>query len=86
MPTLSFFHGIVVQMFWDDHPPPHFHVRYSGCTGRYGIDPVAKLTGNLPPHAERLVLRWARLHQTELLKSWEQCRHGDTPSSIQGLP
>ena len=25
MPTLSVFCGIVIQMFWQDHPPPHFH-------------------------------------------------------------
>ena len=25
MPTLSFFYGILIQMFWNDHAPPHFH-------------------------------------------------------------
>ncbi len=29
MPTISTFYGILVQMFWNDHPPPHFHVRYA---------------------------------------------------------
>ena len=25
VPTLSFFYGILIQMFWNDHAPPHFH-------------------------------------------------------------
>ena len=22
------FYGIIIQMFWNDHAPPHFHARY----------------------------------------------------------
>lgn len=29
MPTISVFYGIVIQMFWKDHAPPHFHALYS---------------------------------------------------------
>jgi len=25
MPTISSFFGIVIQMFWREHAPPHFH-------------------------------------------------------------
>ncbi len=28
MPELSRFFGIIIAMFWEDHNPPHFHVRY----------------------------------------------------------
>ena len=24
MPTISAFYGILIQMFWQDHAPPHF--------------------------------------------------------------
>jgi hypothetical protein len=85
MPTLSFFQGILIQMFWGDHPPPHFHVRYAEFRGRYQIEPLTKLTGDLPPRVERLVLEWALLHQAELRQSWEVCGKGGTPSKIQGL-
>ena len=30
MPTISIFFGIVVQMYWREHPPPHVHVYYQG--------------------------------------------------------
>jgi hypothetical protein len=29
MPTISIFYGIVIQMFWGDHAPPHFHALYA---------------------------------------------------------
>jgi hypothetical protein len=28
MPTISIFYGIMIRMFFNDHPPPHFHARY----------------------------------------------------------
>ena len=28
MPTISSFYGILIQMFWGDHAPPHFHALY----------------------------------------------------------
>ena len=28
VPTISAFYGILIQMFFDDHAPPHFHVKY----------------------------------------------------------
>lgn len=28
MPRISAFYGIVIAMYFDDHPPPHFHARY----------------------------------------------------------
>jgi hypothetical protein len=29
MPIISAFYGIVIQMFWVDHAPPHFHALYA---------------------------------------------------------
>jgi hypothetical protein len=29
MPTISMFFGVVIQMFWTEHGPPHFHAVYA---------------------------------------------------------
>jgi hypothetical protein len=29
MPTICTFFGIVIQMFWREHAPPHFHALYA---------------------------------------------------------
>lgn len=28
MPTISFFYGIYISMYVDEHNPPHFHAEY----------------------------------------------------------
>jgi hypothetical protein len=28
MPTIAWFYGIAIQMYYNDHNPPHFHARY----------------------------------------------------------
>jgi len=37
MPTISAFYGIVIQMFWQDHAPPHFHALNATQKGRLCI-------------------------------------------------
>jgi hypothetical protein len=41
MPKISRFFGIIVQMYYADHEPPHFHVRYSGQKALIAIDTLA---------------------------------------------
>ena len=38
MPEISRFYGIVVFMNFNDHLPPHFHVRYSGYKASISIE------------------------------------------------
>ena len=70
MPELARFFGIIVMMFYDDHPPPHFHVRYGGQKAIIAIESLAILDGRLSPRALGLVMEWAALHRQELRESW----------------
>ena len=38
MPEISRFLGIVVSMYFNDHDPPHFHVRCGDFRAKFGID------------------------------------------------
>ncbi len=67
MPTISSFYGILIQIFWQDHNPPHFHVRYAGARALIAIEDLRIISGARPARAERLVLEWASLHQAELM-------------------
>ncbi|HEV2646692.1 MAG TPA: DUF4160 domain-containing protein [Acidobacteriaceae bacterium] len=86
MPTISSFYGILIQMYWNDHAPPHFHVRYSGFKATVAIQDLTVLTGHLPRTAERLVLEWAAEHQEELMEDWRLCEMKAQPSQIAPLP
>ena len=34
VPRISAFYGILITMYWLDHPPPHFHAAYAGHVAR----------------------------------------------------
>jgi hypothetical protein len=85
MPTISAFYGILIQMFWNDHAPPHFHARYGEYTGIIDINTLTMLEGNLPRRALSLILDWAELHQKELLLDWELCMKKQIPNKIEPL-
>jgi hypothetical protein len=53
------FLGIIIYMYYDDHPPPHFHARYGRHIAVIDIDTLAVLRGRLPPRALGLVIEWA---------------------------
>jgi hypothetical protein len=85
MPTISTFYGLVVLMFWDDHNPPHFHVRYAGSQALVGITDLRIIDGELPRRAERILLEWAAEHQAELMENWELCKSLQSPKMIAPL-
>jgi len=86
MPTLSTFYGILIQMFWNDHAPPHFHVRYAEYRAQIDIGDLQIIEGSLPKRALDLVLEWAKQHQDELKENWELCVRRQSPKKIDPLP
>lgn len=86
MPEICRFLGLVVLMYFDEHNPPHFHVRYHAYEASITIKELSILAGDLPPRILGLVVQWAKYHQEELLENWENCRHGKQPHKIQPLP
>ena len=70
MPEISRFLGIVITMYFNDHNPPHFHVRYENARAIIGIDPLELREGELPPRVLGLVMEWAEMHQAELRQNW----------------
>jgi hypothetical protein len=53
MPTISEFFGIIIRMYWDDHPPPHFHAIYGEHEAQYNITTLDVVNGVLPRRATR---------------------------------
>jgi hypothetical protein len=49
MPTIGTFYGILIRMFFNDHPPPHFHARYGESEATIDIGTFSILEGALHP-------------------------------------
>jgi hypothetical protein len=85
MPEISRFYGIVIQMYFGDHPPPHFHARYAGQAAKVDIDALAIIDGKLPARALGLVIEWASLHQEELRDAFQRAASMQAPGKIEPL-
>ena len=85
MPELCRFYGIVIQMYFGDHPPPHFHAMYGGDKAVVDIESLAFIEGSLPPRARGLVIEWATLHQDELRSAFHKAQALEAPGKIAPL-
>jgi uncharacterized protein DUF4160 len=83
VPTLSTFRGVVVAMFYDDHPPPHFHVRHAEHEAALSIAGDV-MEGALPPSVLRSVRAWAKVHGWELRQNWDRARTNRPLVRIRG--
>jgi len=86
VPEISRFYGIVIRMYFEDHPPPHFHAYYGEHEAVLSIQTLAIVAGHLPPRALGLVIEWALLHQQELKSSWSRASSMLPPGRIAPLP
>jgi hypothetical protein len=74
MPTIAIFYGIVIQMYWRDHNPPHLHALYQGFEALIAIETGAVIGGHLPTRALRLVREWIEIRRPALMENWQRGR------------
>jgi hypothetical protein len=85
VPRLSFFYGIAVYLYYEDHPPPHVHARYGEHEAKVDIATGKIIDGSLPRRAARLVAEWVNEHSSELAACWERATNGEEPGTIEPL-
>jgi Domain of unknown function (DUF4160) len=74
VPRISAFDGMIILMFYSDHLPPHFHVRYGEHMALVHISPAQIGEGSLPRRIERQVLAWAKQREVELQANWDRAQ------------
>ena len=85
MPEISRFLGIIIAMYYQEHNPPHFHVRYNEYKAAISIKDLALLDGKLPPKVLGLVIEWASKHINELTQDWELAKELQALKPIEPL-
>jgi hypothetical protein len=80
MPRIASFEGLVVKLFFNDHPPPHVHV-YSGRVERPGvqaarvsIDTGEVTDGQIPPTKVSTVRSWCERNRDALQSDWQRAQ------------
>ena len=86
VPRISAFYAIIIAMYFDDHPPPHFHAKYGEHQAQIAIASGEVLNGELPRRARALVEEWTELHCEELMADWELAVRQEPLNRIEPLP
>ena len=71
MPEICRFYEIIVYIFFNDHNPPHFKVKYGEFEANVLIENGNLLNGDFPISKLKLVSAWAEIHKQELLAMWD---------------
>jgi len=85
MPEISRFLGITIAMYFKEHAPPHFHVKYGSQRGSFSIADLQLIEGKLPRRIVALVLEWAFDHRDELMQNWERAERREDLAEIEPL-
>jgi len=71
--------ALVILMNYNDHDPPHVHVKYQNDVRSYRIEirtrAWVKPGKELPPSLRRMVETWVEAHEQELLEQWERAQN-----------
>jgi hypothetical protein len=86
MPVITFFYGIIVQMFWDEssHNLPRIHVEYQHHSAVVDLQ-GNYIKGELPPNKKKLLDAWIELHAEELQTCWTLMQKGEPHIKIEPL-
>jgi hypothetical protein len=84
MPTIAYFYGIAIQMFYNDHHPPHLHARYGRAKAVVRLSDGEIISGELPPLATRLVREWVLARRAELEDNWQRARSHQPLEKVAG--
>jgi hypothetical protein len=72
MPTVKRFNRCRIEMYFDDHPPPHFHVITAGESAVYLIETLQIWAGEADARDTAEALAWASANRSELWARWKQ--------------
>lgn len=75
------FGGFKVDIFADEHPPPHFRVSYQGENASYRITDGVKIAGGLERY-QRNIAEWYKANRSHLINAWNERRPSDCTVGI----
>jgi len=71
--------ALIILMNYNDHAPPHVHVKYQGDVRSYRIEISTrkwmKPGKDLPATLRKMVETWIEAHEQELIDQWENAQN-----------
>jgi Domain of unknown function (DUF4160) len=72
--------GVKVEIFSNEHPPPHFRVKFQGSTANYTIKDCTRIKGSGEVvRFEKNILLWWQSNKQQLIDIWDKMRPTNCP-------
>tara|TARA_R110002124_G_scaffold231235_5_gene396528 strand:- start:18090 stop:18488 length:399 start_codon:yes stop_codon:yes gene_type:complete len=79
--------GMSVQIQANEHPPPHFHVRYNRENASFSITDGIRLKGvNGLEKFDKNIKQWWKKNYCKLIEVWNRTRPSDCPVGKLEVP
>jgi len=85
LPEISRFYGIRITIYFDDHPPSHFHAEYGEHEAVFSIKDGEMINGKLPNTAKKLVKKWYGLQKDKIMEAWEHIQNDEVFEKVPPL-
>lgn len=69
--------GLKIEIYPNEHPPPHFHVKSPNVNASFDIENCKRLNGNIDKKDCKLIKHWHKKAKDELIKAWNETRPTD---------
>lgn len=69
--------GLKIEVYPNEHPPPHFHVKSPNVDATFTIENCKKLHGNISNGDYKKIRYWHKHSKPVLLKHWNMTRPTD---------
>lgn len=70
MPVVAIVEGVKIVFYANEHPPPHFHVRYGEHQAVVNIESLNITEGFIPAAKMRIVRNWALPQKEKLYEAY----------------
>lgn len=69
--------ALAIHIYADEHPPPHFHVKYGSEENSFSIEDGKPLYAKGLNKYFKSILKWHREHRQDLVDYWNKTRPSD---------
>ena len=76
---VDIYEGLRNEIYPNEHPPPHFHVKASNIKASFAVEDCTLLEGSLNNREHVLIMWFHRMGREKLIEKWNRMRPTDCP-------
>lgn len=69
--------GLKIEIFSNEHAPPHFHIRANGLHAVFSIIDCSLVQGEIGSREQKMVQWWYKRSRKKLIEFWNKTRPSD---------